>query len=196
MLHIWLRWGDRMSTFLYVIDHMDRIVSMSSNWLSFAARNDAGESCHPDRIINQQIWSFIQGYETRHVYEICINNVRNHQKTIVLPFRCDAPDLRRYLELEISPLPRGHVQLTSRIIREEPRETVKLLQTGKPKLFDFITMCSMCKKIQVAENVWFETEEAIARLGLFELEVLPQISHGLCQDCFKMSIDEADQITI
>lgn len=182
-----------MSTYVYAIDHMDRIISLSSNWLSFAVLNSAEESCHPDRIINKPIWTFIDGKETAHLYEICIANVRLHKKTIVFPFRCDAPDLRRYLELEISSLPRNHIEFSSRIIREEPRDDLKLLQCDSPRSTDFITICSMCKKIKVFENVWIETEEAIATKRLFEMEVLPQITHGLCPNCFRTSMDEIER---
>ena len=43
-------------------------------------------------------------------------------------------------------------------------------------------MCSWCRRVNLgSEGV--EVEEAVERLRLFELESLPQISHGCCEPC-------------
>ena len=180
--------------FVYVIDENDRIVSLSDNWLSFATENQAGESCHPDRIINESIWAFIDGSEATHLYQIFLANVRSSRKPVTLPFRCDAPDRRRYLELKISPLPRHHVEFASRITREEPRENVGLLQSDLPRSDDFVTMCSMCKKVKTTEHAWTDVEAAIVSLRLFERPVLPRISHGICPECLIVSMEEVERL--
>src|SRR5262249_46498900 len=53
-----------MSRFIYVLDKQDRIINVSDNWLLFAQENKAGNSCHPDLVINKSIWEFIDGSET------------------------------------------------------------------------------------------------------------------------------------
>ena len=184
-----------MTTCVYIIDNEDRIVSVSGNWLSFALANQAGEICHPDRIINKSIWNFIDGNETRHLYELCIAKVRSHQQTMILPFRCDAPDRRRYLELKMTPLEREQIEFASRIIREEPRENVKLLQHDVSRSDAFIKMCSMCKKVKISKNVWLEVEDAITALKLFEKKILPNITHGCCPPCYEIAMDEIRKLT-
>jgi hypothetical protein len=179
---------------VYVIDEQDRIVSLSDNWLSFAMENQAGESCHPDRVINESIWTFIDGREATHLYQIFLAHVRLSQKPVILPFRCDAPDRRRYLELKISALPRKHVEFASRITREEPREDVGLLHCDVPRSDEIITMCSMCKKVKTFEHGWLDVEAAIVSLRLFERTVLPKISHGICPDCLVISMDEIERL--
>jgi hypothetical protein len=182
------------NAYVYVIDDEDRIVSISDNWLSFASENKAEESCHPAKILNQSIWQCINGIETTQLYKICITNVRLQQKMVVLPFRCDSPERRRYLELKISPLPQNYIQFSSCIVREEPRESVQLLQRGLPRSDTLLPMCSMCKKIKISIDYWLEVEAAITVLRLFEEEILPSITHGICPDCFKIAMAEIDKL--
>jgi hypothetical protein len=182
-----------MGKCVYIIDKLDRIISVSGNWLSFAQENQAGESCYPDVIINKSIWEFIDGTETRQFYEIILETVRARNKTVVLPFRCDAPHKRRYLELIITPLQQGNIEFASTIIHEELRDPVEILQLGIPRSDELIRMCSMCKKVALSEKIWVEVEAAIVSLKLFEKDQQPQVSHVLCAECFKLGMAELDK---
>ncbi|MRR07158.1 MAG: hypothetical protein EG828_09465 [Deltaproteobacteria bacterium] len=177
----------------YVIDRLDRIISVSDNWLLFAQENQAGESCHPDVIVNRSIWDFIDGIETRQFYEIILQTVRAKKKVVVLPFRCDAPNKRRYLELTITPLQEDQIVFSSNTVHEEFRDTVDILEVNLPRSDELITMCSMCKKVALPENAWVEVEAAVVSLKLFEKNKLPRISHGICSGCFALGISELDK---
>lgn len=154
----------------------------------FAQENQAADSCDPENILNQPIWKFISGIETTFLYQEIMNSVRTRNATVRLPFRCDAPDCRRYLEMAITPLPEAGLEFNSWIVREEPRETVALLDIRVSRTSDIITMCSMCRKIKLSDNTWMEVEAAIHALDLFAEPELPQISHGLCRSCFDTSL--------
>ena len=117
--------------------------------------------------MNEPIWKFIAGNETRYLYELCLAKVRAQQQPMILPFRCDAPDRRRYLELKMTPLAREQVAFASRILREEPREKVQLLQHDVARSEAMIKMCSMCKKVELSKDVWLEVEDAITVMELF-----------------------------
>ena len=179
-----------MNDCVYTIDHQNRIVRVGGNWLAFAAANQGGKRCHPDRVLNQPLWNFIAGDETQYLYSLCLAKVRLHQQTIVLPFRCDAPDRRRYLELTITPLSHEQIEFTSRILREEPRREVDLLRCDAPRSEELIKMCSMCKKVRIPEDGWLDVEVAIAALHLFDLTILPQITHGVCPPCHAIALEE------
>lgn len=184
-----------MNTCSYIINNQNLILGVSGNWLSFAQENEAEESCHPDKVINEPLNKFIDGIETQQLYELCIAKVRKHQKTIFLPFRCDAPDRRRYLELKMTPLAHEQIEFASRILREEPREPVKLLQHDAARSDELIMMCSMCKKVKMSEHSWLEVEDAVTALRLFEKEILPQISHGFCPPCYETALIEIRKFT-
>ena len=86
------------------------------------------------------------------------------------------------MELELVPEAEGAVQFHSRIIREEFRESVRLLEkVGRSD--DFLAMCGWCKKIELPDGSWVEVEVAIEALELFAVSSLPQISHGICAGC-------------
>lgn len=182
--------------YIYVIDEADRIVSVSDNWLLFAQENEATASCYPDAIMNKPIWDCISDMETQHLYEVILEKVRTTGKSVVLPFRCDAPDRRRYLELLIKPVHQKCIEFTSYIIREESRDTVELLEADTPRSDGIIKMCSMCKKVELSGGNWVEVEIAVAALKLFEQPKLPQISHGLCAECLESGFAEAKKLVL
>lgn len=182
--------SESMDKCIYVIDKLDRIISVSANWLLFAQENQAGESCHPDVIVNKSIWDFIDGFETRQFYEIILKNVRAKRKAVVLPFRCDSPDKRRYLELRIAPIQEECIKFTSNTVYIELRDTVDILELNIDRSDEIIKMCSMCKKVVSSENTWVEVEVAVVSLKLFEKSKLPLISHGLCPECFELGMSE------
>lgn len=182
-----------LSSCIYMIDKLDRIISVSDNWSLFARENEAGESCHPDAILNRPLWDFIHGIEISHFYEILLKNIRAKNKTVKVPFRCDAPEKRRYLELTITPVPEESLEFTSSLIREELRDRVDMLDSGGTRSDRLITICCMCMKVALAEDRWVEVESALVSLKLFEEDPLPQISHGLCAECFELGMADFEK---
>lgn len=178
------------SVFIYRIDQECNISSLSSNWLSFALDNEGGEKNVPAVVLGKPLWNFISGEETRHLYQIILKEVRSNNKSFQLPFRCDSPDMRRYLQLSVIPLEGGSIEFQSRILRTEPRENIRLLEKNIARSEDFLLMCSTCKRVKVADFLWEETDRAITVLKLFENERLPQITHGMCPVCFEAAIQE------
>lgn len=182
-----------MNSYVYIIDRNDLILSVSDNWALFAEENKAIQSCHPIAVINKPIWNFLGGDETHFIYKLLIEKVRANFVSLKLPFRCDAPDKRRYLDLLITPIQEKQIKFTSYIRREEVREPVELLKTGIKRSGEFIRMCSMCKKIEVTTDYWEEVETAVISLMLFEKHELPRITHGLCTGCFNIAMAEIEK---
>jgi hypothetical protein len=147
----------------------------------FACENQA-EELNVHAVVGKSLFEFIGGTETQHLYMVLIDKVRKEQGETVVPFRCDSPSLRRFMELRVSYQGNGTVRFAGRLIREETRDTVTLLDDAVSRNDAFIRMCSWCKKVAVDEG-WVEVEEAVNRLRLFESEVLPKITHGVCEAC-------------
>jgi len=55
-----------------------------------------------------------------------------------------------------------------------------LFKNNAPRTEKLLIICSWCNKIETGNGQWEEVEEAVKTLGLFELETLPMISHGMC----------------
>ena len=171
--------------FSWSIDREDNIVQVNEAWLAFARENSAPQLSR-EAVINQPLWSFITGPEVNHLYELIIDKVRYQKSSLSFPFRCDSPDCRRYLEMQVFPLPEEAVQFQSRVIKLEFREPVNLLESGE-RSGQWLRICSWCKRI-FAGGQWLEVEAAIKLLNLFAEEALPQLTHGICESCHELAI--------
>lgn len=190
--------GNHMSkdVFIYRIDSTDTIVSVSDNWCTFADANAWGSSLAPADVVGHKLWDFIHNPETQHLYQNVFTRARSGRSGMPgrgIPFRCDSPSERRYLQLLIEALPDESIQLKSTILRTEPRSPVSLLDVDTARSTDMVTVCSMCKKIRVSPQQWVELEEGLARLRLFEVDRMPRLTHGLCPSCYEAAMAELDE---
>jgi hypothetical protein len=185
---------DRMSedVFTYRVDNTDTIVSVSDNFYTFAERNDWQGGWRPDDVVGHSLWDFIQDRETQHLYQELFRRVRKGRRCRAIPFRCDSPDERRFLELLLEALPDQQIAITSKIIRTEHRNRIRLLEAGTSRSTDYLTICSMCKKIKMSPQHWAEIEEGLVKLRLFEADDMPLLTHGVCPECYQTAMRELD----
>ena len=95
----------------YAIDADDVVVPVGDEWSRFARQNDAPEldELAPDRTL----WSYFGSDEVRDVWRLLIARVRATQAPAHVPLRCDAPHMRRWFEMTITPEPDGVVRFRS-----------------------------------------------------------------------------------
>lgn len=165
----------------YRIDAQDRIVATGGDWNHFALANGC-ETLTPAPL-GQSLWSFVGGVETTLLWQQLVERAR-HGDVVEVPYRCDAPEARRFLTMELSATPDGSVEFVSKLVLVEEREPQAWLSAGSECSDALVVSCSWCRSFSVEEE-WVEVEEAVARLGLLE-EVPPQISHALCPGCARM----------
>jgi hypothetical protein len=172
-------WIDKR-IFSWIIDREDIIIHVNDNFLDFALENGAPR-LSGEAMINRPLWSFIAGLETVQLYLLILEKVRKQGSRLSYPFRCDSPECRRFLELQVSPLQADCVNFSSRILRVEFREPVRLLEPGISS-DQFLRICSWCKKI-FCKGQWLEIEMAVKMLDLFAEVKLPRLTHGICDAC-------------
>jgi len=175
--------------FSYIIDANNLVTMVSKEWLRFAQENSATHLTQ-NSILGKPLFDFIADAETRHLYQMVINKVRRSGVSLTVPFRCDAPALRRFMQLVITPLQNQHLQFVGEILREEPRVPVLLLDNHSARSDQFLTICSWCKRVKVLDN-WLEVETAVSELGLFNDTLLPRLTHGMCQNCKESILSRA-----
>lgn len=171
-----------MSDLCYWIDARDGISSVNEEWGSFAQAND-GETLQPPLVIGRQLWDFIRDPDTQHIYRLLHRRIRTSGASVRLSFRCDAPALRRLLELEISATADGGLRYRVRTLGEQERHPVSLLDPNSTRSERFVTVCSWCKRVAAPPRGWLEVEEAVAELELLSGSPPPQLTHGICAEC-------------
>lgn len=167
--------------FAYRVNADNIIEVVTPDWLSFARENSA-PSLTVEAVVGQSLFRFLAGNSVRYLYQLIIDRARRRQRTIVIPFRCDGPSVRRFMELSISPSANGNVQFVSRTIREEYRKTVALLDASATRTDEYVAMCSWCKRVEVLGK-WLKVEQALIETRLFELTSFPKLAHDTCSDC-------------
>jgi hypothetical protein len=175
--------------FIYEVDASDLIVSLNDSWLKFAEDNNSSE-LNRNAVIGKSLWTFISNFSVQALWKDVLTRVRTTSNTYTFPFRCDSPDCRRYLETTVSPLQKDGIRFENRVIELQFRDAISIKDSKKEESSELILMCSYCKRIK-AESEWLEIERAIDALQLFETD-RSEISHGICDPCFKQVIDTMD----
>ena len=83
--------------FVHRIDADNRVASVNDEWEAFARENDATQLTRQN-VIGTPLREFVFGLETWHLYELIFNRVRSDSNGITIPFRCDSPHRRRFME--------------------------------------------------------------------------------------------------
>lgn len=169
--------------FIYCIDARHQIVSVNDDWRAFAVENGAPALAEA-ALIGTSLWRYITDATTVHLYRLLLQRLHARGGPLRVPFRCDAPALRRYMELELAPLDDGGVRFTAAVLRLEARAPVPLLDAALQRGGGLLRMCSWCKRVELGDGTWVEVEEAVMRLALFDHAAPPHITHGMCGDCF------------
>jgi hypothetical protein len=177
----------------YRIDSSDRITTVSEGWVSFAMEN-GGKRLLPPGILGTSLWPWIVDPTTRHVYRSLLARVRKGAGAVRFQFRCDGPDRRRLLQMQITLAASDYVDFQTTLLRKQPRAEVGLMDPATIRSDALLTICGWCMRVPVSGK-WVEIEEAVPALGLLEAFIMPQLSHGMCPACYNTmltAIDDSD----
>jgi len=164
----------------YSIDQEGRLQMVDDRWLPFACANGAPQLT-PAAVLGRHIQDFVAEPTTRYIYGLLYERVRRGA-TLRLPFRCDAPEVRRDMILQLSPAGSGGVQCDTFLLDEKPHSPIVLLDAASPRGNTVVVMCSWCKRIR-QQGRWLDLEEGVQAFQLLSRSPLPEISHGMCPSC-------------
>lgn len=168
--------------FVYTVDAQDTLSSVSEAWLKFARDNGAPELTR-ERVLGCNLWDFVDGAETRRLYEALFEAVRRRGETFEIPFRCDSPDRFRFMRLALAPQPDGRVECQGLLVREQPRPFYSILDRAFPRSSETLRLCSLCKRALVHGTRWSELADAVEELDLFGQDAAPALENGVCDRC-------------
>ena len=173
-----------VSDVTYSLNADDQIIAVNDAWTTFALANDGAALAAPG-ILGRSMWEFIADPTTVLVYERLFERVRSGVGGIRFQFRCDAPAIRRFMVMSISGGEDDRLDFVVRTLRVEPRPTLTFLDAHAKRSDVIVRMCAWCKRIPDARGDWIEIEAALPQAGFFDGAVVPLISHGMCEDCYR-----------
>ncbi len=168
--------------YVHRIDGEDKIIHVNDDWLAFAVENDT-PGLTREAVLNKPLFDFIEGRETRYVFRELFAKVRRELAPVTIPFRCDSTDCIRVMEMDVLPLMDEQIQFNCRLIRQEAREPIALLDPEAERSGQLLVVCSWCKKVLVPDKGWLEMEDAVRELDFFGEKKPPRITHEICQPC-------------
>lgn len=161
------------------------IVWVDPSFEDFARENGApglGRS-----VLGTPMVQHLAGPEVRALYGLVMDRVRTSRRGVEFPFRCDAPDLRRFMRMRVDPEEDGGLMFTSQLERTEARQppVPEALLAGPERDAveeQLIHLCAWCKRIETQTAGWVEVEDALSQ-GLLDRDVTGPISHAACPEC-------------
>ena len=165
-------------SFSYRIDARDCVSAVDTEWLDF-------NGLPSERRPPVSIWNFISGYEVRHLFKMMFDTARKDHREVNVPFRCDTPTARRFMELKIEPLDEGSLSITGEVVHVEQRQSIDLLADVERDPERFLEICSWCKRVDLGGDNWVEVEDAVRKLDLLSEPLMPTLTHGICFDCME-----------
>ncbi len=178
---------------VWTIDRENVLTAVGGDWDAFAASNEAASLCGAS-VVGRSLFEFIEGEETQRIYRLLLRRVRALDAPILVPFRCDSPELRRHMRLEIEPLSGRAIEFRGVLVAAEPRPHLQLLARSAPRLGPLLVSCSFCLRIRLPNEEWVEAEDAVVRLGLLTREAAPRLAHGVCPACKARLYDRLDGV--
>jgi hypothetical protein len=170
---------------IYHLDAQAHIVYVNDSWARFA-RQAGAEALSESKVIGRSLWSFIKDPAVRHIYKILYDRILSGSRpSIRLNFRCDTPDIRRFMEMELKPLAAGggRIEVSCRTLREEARSSVEVTNTQASSA-QLLTMCSICKGVHDSEgSSWQEIEDVLRQHGPMDGDAPILVSHTVCESC-------------
>lgn len=171
--------------FRYAIDAQNRIVEVDEPWLEFARSNGADDLTR-NGVLGQRLDHYVIGWHAGNLYSQLFAVLRASGARVTIPFRCDAPDMRRYMALDIEPRAAGRLQFTGHLLRGVARPRVPLLDLALPRNEDWLSICAICRRISPDGCGWHEIEDGLDQPHAIPAAGLPRLSHNVCPDCTDM----------
>lgn len=182
---------DALDGIAYVTDGDTRLVAVGRRgWREFAEENGAPELADGNKLLGRSIFEFIAGDTVKDAFRHVLERAAATGREVLLPCRCDGPEIVRDMRLTISALRRSHgidgflfqsIQLTEHARPPLALYDFRALQGAQRPL---LAMCSLCQRVWFDRGdgapVWLDAETYYAHGGSSWV----RISHTICPDCF------------
>lgn len=153
----------------FSLDASNRIIALSPNWED-RAQQIAGAPVRLQAIVGRSLWDFVSGSETRSYLNALFFWSRQSGRGLALPYRCDAPGLRRDCQMLLAPQGEGGVEVRHELLSETRIDGHFQLSPGSAA-----RQCSQCLRWESPEG-WYDRTLSVPVRDLF-------IRYVICPDC-------------
>lgn len=168
------------SSVIYWLNSSYEIIGVNAEWDRFALCN-GGDSILGHLVIGKPLFSFIIGDSTRMVVDNLLQRAQIPHQEVCRSYRCDSPDLRRYMEMRIIPEPSKTLRLEHKLIRQES-VTPPIYYQYNPTSHRPYRRCSICNKVMYRQ-VWSEGSDLIHSFPQPAAHSIDVVYH-VCPHCF------------
>lgn len=166
------------------VDRFDRIIALSQNWSEVAMEGHAQVALAPKKLVTKPLGFFIRGDDTRLYTEASLKLCRLRNETLYRHYRCDTPSHKRFMKLELVPLPNKAVQMNHFLLEMEPFanpvniDDVAEQSHSATGIFKYVR-CSMCNALKaVGSQQWVDPDKLSAEAAS-DVKVI----HSVCPNC-------------
>jgi hypothetical protein len=158
-------------------------LAVNRTWSRFAEENGAPELAG-EQLLGEPIWRYVDGGDVTRIYRELFGRVRQQRVEVVVPFRCDSPDVRREMLMKVLPQENNSLEIhciTKSVVRlSVPDDEEEAFFSGAST--ELLRICAWCKSLYW-EDRWIAIEAAINRLNLLCRRNPPPLTHTICTDC-------------
>lgn len=164
----------------YWLDIGEVIVDIALDWDQFARDNNAPELLKR-HVIGRNLLNFVSGDVTRMYVRTLIQSARLMRQPMVRQYRCDSPDMRRYMEMRLSLQDNGllcweHRQLAS----EKLPNRLNFVHAADSRTRRPHVRCSICNRLK-GRSGWNEPD--LLGEDFLPTESVVPVIYGVCPDC-------------
>ena len=168
------------SSVIYWLNHSYEIIGVNSEWDRFALSN-GGDDILSHLIIGKPLFAFIMGDSTRMFVDNLLRRARIPHHDVCKSYRCDSPDLKRYMEMRIIPESPQVLRLEHTMLRQEATMPPVFYQYN-PTIHHPYRRCSVCNKV-LYRYIWNEGSDLIHSLPQPPAHPIDVVYH-VCPHCF------------
>ncbi|MFW6343049.1 MAG: hypothetical protein ACOC00_08505 [Halothiobacillaceae bacterium] len=173
--------GTRQGDIRVVIDDQGVITDIGGGWAQAAEQGGAADALAVDRVIGRPLARFVGSDATRMYYNAVFKLARLRRQSLTREYRCDSPTHKRFMEVTVTPLSDGGIEMLHQLLHEEPFEHAftPMPVTRPDARLGTAVRCSICNRIRLAgTQEWVEPERLVEQ----QARTL-SVVHSVCPDC-------------
>lgn len=167
------------SPVVYLVDADDRLIRVNEAWNIFANANDGKELC--GTMTGKRLWGYITDLSVQKLYRALADRIRKTGRSVEFPFRCDSPEVRRFMRMRIEPEENGTLRYACHTDRIEPQPVSKFFDhfSAQPQA---VSLCGVCGRVKV-RNEWVDVEDVYSGDTAVAQDRPVWVHSTICKSC-------------